>query len=218
MAGLLIGAAVIGFLVMPAIESSQIERKNEQIREHSQRINSLEAQVSAQTRLLDNYRAADADSAEAAQNAASTADSYEHLLNAAEQYASGSYSEDVIADSLLNVRRDCLGTGGQMQYDSLVSEVFPVACEIRYGSGTESLDVANYATAVDHLLRVVMMNESYDDGGALLKLAQACLGNGDSASATNYFRRVMELFPGTDNAAQASAGLDAIAQSGQNQN
>ena len=105
-----------------------------------------------------------------------------------------------------------------MQYDSLVSEVFPVACEIRYGSGTESLDVANYATAVDHLLRVVMMNESYDDGGALLKLAQACLGNGDSASATNYFRRVMELFPGTDNAAQASAGLDAIAQSGQNQN
>ncbi len=217
-AGLLIGAVVIGFLVMPAIESSQIERKNEQIREHSQRINSLEAQVSAQTRLLDNYRAADADSAEAAQNAASTADSYEHLLNAAEQYASGSYSEDVIADSLLNVRRDCLGTGGQMQYDSLVSEVFPVACEIRYGSGTESLNVANYATAVDHLLRVVMMNESYDDGGALLKLAQACLGNGDSASATNYFRRVMELFPGTDNAAQASAGLDAIAQSGQNQN
>ena len=56
--GAVIGAALIWFLVAPAVNQSRSERLNDQMREYSEQINSLEAQVSAQTRTLDNYRAA----------------------------------------------------------------------------------------------------------------------------------------------------------------
>ena len=59
------------------MNQSRSERLNDQMREYSEQINSLEAQVSAQTRTLDNYRAAGEETEADAQQAQSTADSYE---------------------------------------------------------------------------------------------------------------------------------------------
>jgi len=74
--GILIGAAVVWFLIAPAAEEKRNDKINKQMIESSERINALEAQVSAQTRTLDQYRNANEDSEAAAQTAASTADSY----------------------------------------------------------------------------------------------------------------------------------------------
>ena len=180
--------------------------------EYSERINALEAQISAQTRMLDEYRATNEDTEAAAQTAASTSDSYENLLNAIEQYRSENYSEEMIADTLLNINREALGTAGQASYDEIASEVFPSACDIKYEAGMASFDVANYDSAIDNLSKVVRMDESYNEGGALLNLALACMRNGDSASATNYLKRVMELFPDSEHAAEAATNLNSIAE------
>ena len=59
--GAAIGAAIIWFLVAPAVNQSRSERMNDQMREYADEIKSLEAQVSAQTRTLDNYRASGED-------------------------------------------------------------------------------------------------------------------------------------------------------------
>lgn len=210
--GALIGAAVIIFLILPAVEESKSNKENKQMIEYSERINALEAQISAQTRMLDEYRAANEDTEAAAQTAASTSDSYENLLNAIEQYQSENYSEEMIADTLLNINRAALGSVGQASYDEIASAVFPIACDIKYQAGIASLDVANYDPAIDNLARVVRMDESYNDGGALLNLGLACLRNGDPESATNYLKRVMELFPDSENAAEAATNLNSIAE------
>lgn len=210
--GALIGAAVIIFLILPAVEESRSNKENKQMIEYSERINALEAQISAQTRMLDEYRATNEDTEVAAQTAASTSDSYENLLNAIEQYRSENYSEEMIADTLLNINREALGTAGQTSYDEIASEVFPSACDIKYEAGMASFDVANYDSAIDNLSKVVRMDESYNEGGALLNLALACMRNGDSASATNYLKRVMELFPDSEHAAEAATNLNSIAE------
>lgn len=210
--GALIGAAVIIFLILPAVEESRSNKENKQMIEYSERINALEAQISAQTRMLDEYRATNEDTEAAAQTAASTSDSYENLLNAIEQYRSENYSEEMIADTLLNINREALGTAGQTSYDEIASEVFPSACDIKYEAGMASFDVANYDSAIDNLSKVVRMDESYNEGGALLNLALACMRNGDSASATNYLKRVMELFPDSEHAAEAATNLNSIAE------
>lgn len=212
LAGLCIGAAVVWFLITPAVDEKKSDERNKQIIEYSEQINSMEAQISALTRTLSGYRAENQNSENEALTAAGTADSYENLMNASAQYNSGSYSEDVIAETLLNVNPSALGASGQETYNEISSAVFPVACEMKYSAGIESLDVANYETAVGLLYQVVCMDESYESGGALLNLGIACLRNGDSASATSYLRRVNELFPDTDYAAQAKENLDAIAQ------
>ncbi len=209
--GAAIGAAIVWFLIVPAVDESKADKRNREVLEYSERINGLEAQLSAVTRTLDTYRADSADSEEAVQTAAATADSYEKLMTASEQYNSGSYSEDTIADILLEINRNALGETGQERYDNLTADVYPTACSSNYDSGVASLNVANYETAIDNLSKVVRMEESYDDGGALLSLGLACLGNGDPDSATAYLKRVNELFPGTENAEEAKTNLEAIA-------
>ena len=112
--GALIGAMIVWYLVVPSVNQSKSEKTNKQIIEYSEQINAMKAQISAMTRTLDNYRTAGSDSEAAAQNAASTSDSYENLMSASTQYNSGNYTYDVIADSLLNVNRDLLGASGDV--------------------------------------------------------------------------------------------------------
>lgn len=209
--GAAIGAAIVWYLIVPAVDESKTDKRNKETIEYSQRINAMEAQISALTRTLDGYRADSADSEEAVQTAAVTADSYENLMLALEQYNSGNYSEDMVADTLLKINRASLGEGGQTEFDSLTEGVYPAACSTKYDSGVASLNVANYETAIESLMQVVRMNESYDDGGALLALGNAYLENGDSEAATTYFKRVNELFPDGDNGAEAREKLEAIA-------
>ena len=68
--GMLMGAAIVWFLIAPAVQESKAAQMNKEILDYSERIGSLEAQISAQTRMLDSYRATSADTEAAAQNAA----------------------------------------------------------------------------------------------------------------------------------------------------
>lgn len=210
--GVLIGASVVWFLIAPAVEETRNGKINKQIIESSERINALEAQISAQTRTLDQYRAANSDTETAVQNAASTADSYENLISAYDQYRLGDYSEELLADILLNINRNSLGDTGQARFDEMTAAVYPTACQIRYDAGMESFNVANYEYAINNLLQLVRMEESYNSGEALLNLGLSYLRSGDDQSATTYLTRCNELFPNTDFAIQAKASLDEIAQ------
>ena len=102
----------------------------------------------------------------------------------------------------------------------MTGNIYPTACDIKYSAGNESLEVANYENAVTQLSAVVKMNESYDDGGALLNLGLAYMGNGDNDNAIIYLKRLIELFPDTEKAAQAQTNLDTISsqQASENQN
>lgn len=219
-AGVFIGAAIVWFLIVPSVNQAQSEQQNKQNLEYSNRINALEAQVSAQTRALDEYRAASSDTEAAAQTAASTSESYENLLTVTEWYNSGSYTDETMADTLITVNRDALGTGGQAEYDRLAANIFDSACQSKYQSGIASLNVANYTNAIDALGKVIEMDESYDSGGALLNLGVAYMRNGEEDSAKTYFNRVIELFPGTEYATSAQDNLDSMSegQSGDNKN
>lgn len=210
--GAAIGAAIVWFLIAPAVNQSKTESHNKEILEYSEQINSLESQASALQKTLDNYRASGEDAEADAQTAAQTVESYENLMAASSQYDSGSYSEDVIADTLINVNREVLGESGQARYDELTGNIYPKACDIKYNAGNESLEVANYDNAITQLSAVVRMDESYDNGGALLNLGLAYMGNGDNDNAITYLKRLTELFPDTDKAAEAQANLDTISQ------
>ncbi|WP_122643550.1 tetratricopeptide repeat protein [Luxibacter massiliensis] len=211
--GAVIGAAIVWFLIVPAVDQAKTDKVNKQIVEYSERINAQEAQISAQTRTLDEYRATNVDSEQAAQSAASTSESYENLMSASSQYNSGSYTEDVIADTLLNVNREALGEGGQAIYDQISSNIFPVACDTLYSAGMASFEVANFDTAIANLSKVVRMDEGYNSGAALLNLGLSYMRNGDNDNATNYLNRVIELVPGTEYATEAQNGLNTISQS-----
>ena len=210
--GILIGAAVVWFLIAPAAEEKRNDKINKQMIESSERINALEAQISAQTRTLDQYRSANENSEAAAQTAASTADSYENLMAAYEEFQAENYEAEALSDTLLNITRDSLGSKGQAKYDEMKAAVFPEACQTRYAAGVESLNAANYENAIDYLTKVVRMDASYESGGALLNLGLAYLRSGDGETATTYLTKCNKSFAGSEYAAEAKTKLDAIAQ------
>ena len=210
--GAVIGAAIIWFLVAPAVNQSESDRLNSQMRDYSDQIQSLEAQVSAQTRTLDNYRAS-SETLEADANQAQTArDSYENLMTVSDQYGSGEYSDTAMADTLLAVSRDALGEGGQALYDQMAGEIFPGACSRNFDSGEEALEAGDYQTAADALGKVVRMDAGYNGGEALYDLARAYQGAGDNENAAVYFQRVTDEYGDSEFAQDAQAALDEIAQ------
>lgn len=208
--GAVIGAALIWFLVAPAVNQSRSERLNDQMREYSEQINSLEAQVSAQTRTLDNYRAAGEETEADAQQAQSTADSYESLMTVSDQYNSGEYTNATMADTLLSVNRDSLGDNGKALCDDLRESIYPGACDTYFSSGTEALASEDYKSAVDDLSKVVRMDQEYNDGEAVYNLAQAYQGNGDNDNAVKYYQMIIEKFADSEYVQDAQKNYDAL--------
>ena len=208
--GAAIGAAIIWFLVAPAVNQSQNNRMNDQMREYSDQIKTLEAQVSAQTRTLDNYRASGEEVEADTNQAQTTRDSYENLMTVVEQYNSGEYSYTTMADSLIGIDRDSLGESGKSRYDELTDAIYPSACETNFATGTEALSAGNYQGAVDALYKVVRMNAGYNDGQALFNQAQAYMGNGDNDNAITYFQRVVDDYGDSEYAEEAQTNLDTL--------
>ena len=208
--GAAIGAAIIWFLVAPAVNQSQNNRMNDQMREYSDQIKTLEAQVSAQTRTLDNYRASGEEVEADTNQAQTTRDSYENLMTVVEQYNSGEYSYTTMADSLIGIDRDSLGESGKSRYDELTDAIYPSACETNFATGTEALSAGNYQGAVDALYKVVRMNAGYNDGQALFNLAQAYMGNGDNDNTITYFQRVVDDYGDSEYEEEAQTNLDTL--------
>ena len=213
--GAAIGAAVIWFLVAPAVAQSRADRMNDQMREYSEEIKSLEAQVSAQTRTLDNYRASGENAEDAAQQTQTTRDSYESLLTAQDQYDSPDYGDADVAETLLKVSRDSLGANAQAAYDELSAAVYPGACDTYFATGSEALNAEDYQGAVDALAKVVRMDEGYNSGQALFYLAQAYQESGDNDNAATYYQRVVEGYADSEYAAEAQTNLDEVSRAAQ---
>ena len=200
--GIGIGAAIIWYLIVPAVNQARYERTNLQMIEYSHRIQSLESQVSAQTRALDEYRALHVPAAPVEVERegepvemVGMGESYELMLMVQEQLGSGQYTSEQMAEYLLRVNPEWLGERGQAMYDYLGSRIFPALSYQIFHSGLGALNAGNYSEAIEHLSRVVSMDESANNGYAMLRLGDAFAGNGELENAIVRYRRVIELFP-----------------------
>ena len=210
--GIAIGAAILWFLVLPAVIQSRTDTNTKQIQEFSQQYAAQQAQISAQKKALDEYRNNSEETQAAVATASSTKDSYENLMTVSDQYNDGSYSNATMAETLLLVNRDSLGTSGQELYDRLAGDIFSAVCDRQYSAGVNDIDVGDYAGAVEALTQVIKMDESYGDGEGLYYLGVAYARNGDTDNANTQFKRVIELFPDSDLADQAQEALDGKIQ------
>lgn len=206
--GVLAGAAVVWFLILPARLESNTQKWNKRIKEFSVQLEEQQAQISAQTKALDEYRGNSEKTEEAAATASSTKESYENLLTVYTQYQSGNYSSADMAETLLKVNRDSLGAGGQELYDTLSGNILTVVAERQYNTGVAAVQAQNYAGAVEALEQVIRIDEKYGNGNALYNLGLAYKGNGSADNAKKTFEKVIELFPNTEIATSAQTELD----------
>lgn len=208
--GLVVGVAVMWFLIMPAVNSSTAERTNRQVKEFSSQIAEQEAQISALQTELEQYRANSEATETAQQTAASTQDSYEIVLNMYDHYQAEDMSDAAMVEELLKVNPDSLGAVGREQFDTMTEDIYGRYCETLYYTAQQNFEVANYADAIANLNTVMQMNAGYDDGQAMWLLAQSYSASGDTKNANTWTERVQTEYPNIDTSGGGdSSGEDA---------
>lgn len=216
--GVLVGVAVMWFLIMPAVTSSRQSRLNKQTVEFSDKIATQEAQISALKTELDTYRA----NSEAAENvqetAESTMSSYEIVLNIAKHMSEEDMSYQEMLNEILKVNPDSLGEYGKERYDSITGILFPEMCERLYYSAREHYEEADYEEAIEDLEQVVTMDENYYEGEARVLLARCYEKSGEQDKANLMYQKIIEDLSGTDAADEAQEALDAQNNNNNNDN
>lgn len=200
--GIVVGVAVMWFLIMPAVNRSTADRTNKQVREFSDQIAEQEAQISALQTELESYRATSEETESAQQTAKSTLDSYEIVLSMYDHYLNQDMSDSAMVEELLKVNADSLGTLGREQFDTMTGDIYSRYSEVLYSTAQENFQVANYADAITNLSTVMQMNEGYDDGQAMWLLAQAYEASGDTENANTWKQKVEENYPDIDTSGQ----------------
>lgn len=200
--GVVVGAAVVWFLIMPTANEIQTRKLNEEVIKYSDQIAAKNAEINALKKEMDGYRHM-GEEAEAAKTVAeATKSSYEALFVVQEHSLSKTYSKEKTAKELLEIQKESLGEKAAKVYDEIYEGIVPELCAKKYKQAEKSYKVANYRTAIEGLELVVTLDEKYDDGGALYTLAQAYEKTEDSEKAENAYAKLEELYPGYREQAQ----------------
>lgn len=202
--GIVVGVAVMWFLIVPAVTRSTSDKTNKQVVEFSDKIATQEAQISALKKELDGYRATSEEAQNAQQTAASTMESYEIVLNIYSHYTAEDMSDSAMVEELLKVNPEALGLIARERYDTMTADIYDRYGTILYNTAQQNYEVANYADAIANLITVMQMNEGLNDGKAMVLLYRAYEASGDTENANAWKERAQLSYP------------DAVAQDADN--
>lgn len=206
--GLLVGVAVMWFLIMPAVTAQRQKKLNEQTVTFSDKIATQEAQISALKTELEEYRANSEESENAKATAASTQDSYEIVLNIYKHFTAEDMSDKAMLEQMLKVLPDSLGTIGKDRYNEIADSLYPRMCEKLYNSAKNEYESGDYSSAITDLEQVVKMDEEYEEGNAMLLFAQSYEKKGDKDKANAQYQKIVEKFKDKKVAKTAQKALD----------
>ena len=206
--GIVLGAAVVWFLITPAVRQSQASDTNQSMITLSEEKAAQDAQITALQQELESYRSTSSEAESAIQTAQSTQTGYETLMTVYEQYQAQNTSNADMTDSLLTINRDSLGERGQAIFDEMTGDLYPTMCERLYGEAQSSMNSGNYADAVTALEKVTQMDAGYDEGNALKLLGDAYAGNGNPDKAKEIYARVTSEYSGTTAATEAESAMN----------
>lgn len=206
--GAAVGIAVMWFLIMPAIINGRQKDINKQTVAFSDQIATQEAQISALKLELEEFRASDEEGKKAKATAESTMESYEIVMNISKHMNANDMSDDAMLEQMLKVNPDSLGERGRSTYEGIVEELYPRMCEKLYATAKENCEVLNYSTGIENLEKVMLMDKKYDDGGAMLLLAEAYEKKEEQNKANLLYQQLLEEFKDTEVAEKAQKALD----------
>ena len=157
---------------------------------------------------LDDYRANSEESEDLKEKSASTQESYEIVLSVAKHFAAEDMSDKEMLEQMLKVSPESLGESGKSRYEEVAASLFPRMCEKLYGTAGEEYESGDYDGAISSLEKVVKMDEGYQDGKALLLLAQSFEKKGEQDKANIRYQKLVEKYKGKEAAGTAQKALD----------
>ncbi len=205
--GILIGLAAMYFLVVPAkmLEvnndaqanikkiAEESDAKTVQIQELESQKAKLQADNDALHQELDGYVGADG-----------TLSTIDNLLAAASVYLEEQdkrKTAEMLESIVKNVNLEETSDNFQKLYHTLITIIGPDLSAEYYSEGYKAFRESDFAAAIDLLSKAVYYDATNEN--ALYNLGNAYQKSGDIENAKATYEKVIELFPGTDNANRA---------------
>lgn len=218
--GIAIGAAVVGFLVLPAREHSANDELNKAIADYSDQVESKTAALENLEKEMESLREETESAKQTAEETTQQLAGYEALLK-----AYGSYSADDFVqalEQLESIDKESLSDDGRTLYDAVFSEVGAEAVSDLYKTGYDAYQSRDYDTAISDLEKCYNLDNT--QGDALYFLARAYHqrgtayqqgGEAENAktcfdNAKTYYQKVIDEFPNTKKATDASGFLNGL--------
>ena len=205
--GILIGAACVWFLIMPA-------RTQKMNRELNERISAYSSQMAVQSAeyntLNDDLTAAQEELARISgqlESAEKQNASYANLTRASAEAGNGNYASAWEALEAIDVSE--LGADARSVYDQTRSTVMKTLIDESLRAGIREFDQGNYAAAIPYFEQAKSVNPL--DYETLNYLAHSYRKNGQGDKADETFREIIRAYPDSAYAEQAQSYIGAPA-------
>ncbi|MCR5704569.1 MAG: tetratricopeptide repeat protein [Eubacterium sp.] len=213
--GLLIGAALIYFVVTPARMSKVMEEKNEQAVEYKREIaiksstyDSLESEYTA---LKKDYDILADEKGSADKHQKTVDNNYKYLLAAVQAYLNNNTDKSVESLNKINTKDGMDMDNFRSVYDKLTKELSSKMASNAYDEGFSAYENGDYDKAISQFKKCIEVDKDNDD--AYYYMAWAYKNSGDEKKAKDTFKKIVEKFPDSEHYSvsktQASDGGDS---------
>ena len=204
--GLVIGVAVMGLLIMPALQSKKSGELNKAVAEYSDQVDAKSATLDSLKQENESLKQQAEEATKAASDAADKVSSYEELLKAYASYSTGDSAAAL--QELEAINQDTLSDDAKTLYSSVFSEVGVTAVNYLYKTGYAAYEKGDYDTAIADLGKCYELDNT--QGDALYFLARSYHKSGDTENAKIYYQKVIEEFPNTRKATDAEGLMKGL--------
>lgn len=196
MLGILLGAAIVWFLTVPAIRQSANDKANKQVSDANTSLATVTATIQDLQDEVDSANANTATAQADAKSANDRVDSYNELLNVADLFVKGDQTKTVEALGKLNA--DDFDGNGKQLFEDLTAMVGDALFNQYYSAGTTAYVAGNYEEAAKQLQLAVDSDETGQNGqyyDALYYLGFAYMNAGNTDKANEVFTTFSNKYP-----------------------
>ena len=199
--GVVLGILATFYLIYPQKYQNYLTEQTDMVVNSVKELESVKAELAQ----IQNEYNVTSDSLAAYENRPDIASSYEQLLSAQRYIYEG--KNDEAAEILIGVNTEVLTDSGLKLYNNLYERLNPDIIDYYYNEGHSFYSQGNYISASQTMLKVVELKEDYLEGNALYLLGDSYRLIDNDEQATIYFKRLVQLFPNSDLANQATTYL-----------
>ncbi|MCR5419545.1 MAG: tetratricopeptide repeat protein [Lachnospiraceae bacterium] len=206
--GLLIGVAICWFLVMPARMAEQTQLNDEKFKEVSEQLASEQAsKQEIEKSLSDNLNKMDElqRKYDDLTGASGRRTELDYLLEAATAYVEDPTDSLTVMEEMDNISEDYLETAKDSYknlYNALKNDAASLASDEYIENAKSAVKANDYKTAIEEYTKAWLLDK--DNSDVLMNLAHCYRQNGDTKKADELYQQVIDTFPDTQNAMDAS--------------
>lgn len=198
--GLLLGAALVYFIVTPARISNVTDQVNEIRVEYDQKIAIKNSTVSELQNQVDTLKKENeklnSSLAQYTDTDNTIASNYNNLLEAVENYLDKKYDASAKALQKVNSKLKMNSTAFTNVYKELNKHLSGQMASSAYEAGKKAMEQADYDEAITQFKKCLESDSKNDD--AIYYLAWSYSHNGDNANAKKYFKKIVDDFPNSE--------------------